>query len=204
MSTTSVLALPDYSQEFVVETDASHGGIGAVLMQKGRPIAYFSKVTSVIQQKGLTKLLGPDYEVQYKRGAENRVVDALSRQQEGLDSLDNQDIGNLMAISSCTPTWVREIIGSYVEDAHVRYIITLLAVGSHGTLRQQLISFFHDTPIGGHSGQLGTLKRLSQLFYWPKMKFMVNDYVSSCDVYHRNKDDNAAYPGLLQPLPVLN
>ena len=42
-------------------------------------------------------------------------------------------------------------------------------VGSHGALRQQLISFFHDTPFGGHSGQLGTLKMLSQLFYCPKM-----------------------------------
>lgn len=33
---------------------------------------------------------------------------------------------------------------------------------------------------------------------------MVIEYVSSCDVFHRSKDDNAAYPGLLQPLPIPN
>lgn len=37
------------------------------------------KVTSVIQQKGLIKLLGLDYEIQYKKDAENRVANALSR-----------------------------------------------------------------------------------------------------------------------------
>jgi hypothetical protein len=41
-----VLAVPDFQQPFVLETDASDLGVGALLMQKGHPISYLSRALS--------------------------------------------------------------------------------------------------------------------------------------------------------------
>lgn len=51
MTTTPVLALPDFSQTFTIETDASAIGIGAILSQNNHPIAYLSRALGVANQR---------------------------------------------------------------------------------------------------------------------------------------------------------
>ena len=130
MTTAPVLALPDFSKPFIIETDAADGGIGAVLMQGGHLLAYISKALSLkhqamsvyekgllaiifavskwsqylvegrftirtdhqslkylleqrfsnsLQQKWLSKLMGYDFDIVYKRGKEKVCVGGFSR-----------------------------------------------------------------------------------------------------------------------------
>uniref|UniRef100_A0A453RTK7 Reverse transcriptase/retrotransposon-derived protein RNase H-like domain-containing protein n=1 Tax=Aegilops tauschii subsp. strangulata TaxID=200361 RepID=A0A453RTK7_AEGTS len=51
MAQAPVLALPNFSEPFTMETDACDTRVGAVLMQKGHPIAYMSKALGILNCK---------------------------------------------------------------------------------------------------------------------------------------------------------
>ncbi|GAU37691.1 hypothetical protein TSUD_164940 [Trifolium subterraneum] len=107
LTTTPVLALPDFSKKFMIECDASGEGVGAILMQDRRPIAFQpyligrkfvvstdqrslkqllqQKIVNADQQNWAAKLLGYDFEIVYKQGHLNKGADALSRRNEGAE-----------------------------------------------------------------------------------------------------------------------
>ncbi|KAF7820921.1 Retrovirus-related Pol polyprotein from transposon 17.6 [Senna tora] len=69
MTTVPVLAMPNFSQHFEIETNASSTG---------------SQVP-VDQQKWASKLMGYNFEIHYKPGVENKAADALSRKGEDME-----------------------------------------------------------------------------------------------------------------------
>lgn len=83
---------------FIIKTD--HQSLTFLLYQK---------ITNTMQQKGLAKLLGLDHSIQYKKGVDNKVVDALSRRFESSEPFVN-------VITMVNPEWIEEIILSYESD----------------------------------------------------------------------------------------
>nr|GEZ44233.1 hypothetical protein [Tanacetum cinerariifolium] len=80
-----ILALPEGSENFVVYYDASHEGLGVVLMQKEKVIAYASlqlKELNMRQRRWLELLSDYDCEIRYHPGKANVVADALSRKEK--------------------------------------------------------------------------------------------------------------------------
>ena len=62
--------------------------------------------------------MGYDYEITYKKGKDNIVVDALSR------TFDDQ--GSLSTISIPVPNWLQSVQQGYVNDSSLSQIIQQL------------------------------------------------------------------------------
>jgi hypothetical protein len=267
MSSTPVLALPDFQKQFQVETDACAEGIGAVLMQQGQPIAYLSKALgekhkhmsiyekeflalimavekwrpylqrqefqiltdhrslsylneqnlhSEMQRKAMTRLMGLQFKIIYRKGKENLAADALSRVAHMMA---------LQAVSQVQPQWIQEVLNSYATDPHAQQLLAQLAltspnaqgyvldrglirkgpliwIGHNTALQTKLIAAFHSTAIGGHSGVNATYHRLKKLFLWKGMKTDVDTYVKQCSICQHTKHSHSHPAGLLQPLPI--
>jgi transposase InsO family protein len=175
------------------------------------------KVSSPSQHIWLAKLLGFDYDIEYRKGKENIAADALSRcTNRQLFALTLSTIStNLLdevKMSWATDTTLQRIISNLTTDLSLHpqytwlndhlYRKEKLVVGNNSTLQGKLIYIYHDSVIGGHSGVTVTAKRVGSLFYWRKQQKHVRAYVRECHICQKNKNENVKTPGLLQPLPI--
>jgi hypothetical protein len=74
------------------------------------------------KQKALTKLMGLQYIVQYKKGILNGVADALFRKPD--------DSSPLMAAIVLKPVWLDKVLDSYTGDSFVQTKMQQLAIDS--------------------------------------------------------------------------
>ncbi|GJV21190.1 transposon ty3-I gag-pol polyprotein [Tanacetum coccineum] len=93
LTSTPLLALINFDKLFILECDTSMVGIGVVLSQEGKPVAFFNEKLSEARQKWST------YELEFyaiyrshKADKQNKGADALSRRAELLVTLKTKVI----------------------------------------------------------------------------------------------------------------
>ena len=241
MTNAPVLALPDFTKPFELECDASGIGIGAVLMQGKKPIAYFSEklngaalnystydrelyalvralqtwqhylrpqefiihtdhesLKHLKSQQTLSKRHARwvsfvdtfPYSIQYKKGKENVVADALSRRYVLLTLLESKVMGfSFIKDLYASDNDFAEIFVKcsthgfddyYLHEGYL-FRVNRLCVPKF-SLRNVLVVEAHEGGLMGHFGRDKTLSTLHEHYFWPKMKHDVESYVSKCVV----------------------
>ncbi|MBW0472737.1 hypothetical protein O181_012452 [Austropuccinia psidii MF-1] len=79
-----------------------------------------------------------------------------------------------------------------------------MVVPNDPTIQLSILQKHHDSPLPGHPDQEKTLKLVKQDFHWSIMTKFIKDYVSSCQLFSRNKNTHHKKFGFLKPLPIPN
>ncbi|GJV54446.1 putative reverse transcriptase domain-containing protein [Tanacetum coccineum] len=210
-----ILALPEGSEDFVVYCDASHKGLGAVLMQREKVIAYASRQCTVFtdhkslqhildqkelnmrQRRWLELLSDYDCDIRYHPGKANVVADALSHvyleaqiEAQKPENLVNEDVGGIIR---------RDIPKERLEP---RADGTLCLHGRswlpcYGDLRSVIMHESHKSKYSIHPGSEKMYQDVKKLYWWPNMKADIATYVSKCLTCARVKAEHQRPSGLL-------
>lgn len=135
--------------------------------------------------------MGYDFVIEYKRGSENLVVDALSRREEK---------GELVAISQPVPRWLElireevqtqpqlqrlaklcqegEAVGPWQFREGILFFKEKIFLREESLLIATIINEIHSST---HEGYHKTLQRVCSIFYWKGMRQQVKEFIKECD-----------------------
>ncbi|GJW27458.1 putative reverse transcriptase domain-containing protein, partial [Tanacetum coccineum] len=226
------LALPEGSENFMVYCDASHKGLGAVLMQKEKCVVFndLKSLQHILDQKELNmrqhrwlELLSDyDCEIRYHPRKANMVADALGRKERikplrirvlvlttGLN-LPVQ-ILNVQVEARKEENYGTEDLSGMIKNLKPRADGTLCLrnrswIPYFGDLRTLIMYESHKSKYLIHPGLDKMYQDLKKLYWWPNMKAEIATYVSKCLTCAKVKAECEKPSGLLvhPVIPVWN
>ncbi|XP_073037004.1 uncharacterized protein [Primulina eburnea] len=211
-----LLVLPDFSNTFEIECDASGVGIGGVLMQGGRPVAYFS------EKLNGAALNYPTYDKElYALVRTLEVWQHYLRPKEFVIHTDHESLKHLKGqqkLNKRHAKWVA-FIGTFpyiikYKQGKDNVVADALSRRHNGflfredrlcipksSIRELLVREAHGGGLMGHFGVAKTLSCLHEHFYWPHMKRDVERVCEKCITCRQAKSRTQPH-GLYTPLPV--
>ncbi|GJS40679.1 putative reverse transcriptase domain-containing protein [Tanacetum coccineum] len=209
----SILALPKGSENFVVYCDASHKGLGAILMQKEKVIAYASRQLKIHGKnytthdlelgavvfalkmwkhylygtKWLELLSDYNCELCYHPGKANVVADALIKARKE-ENYGTEDLCGM--IKNMEPRADRTLC-----------LKNRSWIPCFGDLRALIMHESHKSKYSIHPRSDKMYQDLKKLYWWPNMKAEITTYVSKCMTCVKVKAEYQKPSGLLvQPI----
>lgn len=167
-------------------------------------------------QRWVTKLMGFDFEVQYRTGESNRVADALSRK-EPTPVCDAMEVGlwkfwEKLKLEIQGDEFIQQVKADLETHSKDHRGFSLLrgnllfkgrlVVPAKSALKDEIIREFHDSPIGGHAGEKKTYQRVASEVFWTGMRMDIVDYIRKCIICQQHKALTSSPSGLLQPIPL--
>ncbi|GJR28243.1 putative reverse transcriptase domain-containing protein [Tanacetum coccineum] len=191
-----ILSLPKGNDDFIVYCDASHQGLGALLMQREKVIAYASRqlkpneenyTTHDLELGAVLELLADyDCKIRYHPGKANVVADALIRK-ERIKTLRAENLRGMDKAFEIRPDGTRCIKN--------RSWLPLF-----GNLRDLIMHESHKSKYSIHLGSDKMYQDLKKLYWWPNMKAIIAEYVGKCLACSRVKAKCQKPSGLLNAL----
>lgn len=203
-----ILAYPDFSQPFILQTDASSYAVGAILAQirdgKERVIAYASQMLNKAQRNysvtekeayaihWATKyfrpyLLGREFEIQTDHKALEYLAskapenEKLARWSLGLQDL-NFRVTYRRGIQNGNADAMSRMVGMVACTARFRYDGSNLFLGDKRvppkTEREEILKNFHEAL--GHPSIEALMKEVSKTYYWSSMNTDIQNLQASC------------------------
>nr|GEX15140.1 putative reverse transcriptase domain-containing protein [Tanacetum cinerariifolium] len=209
LCSTPILALPEGAENFIVYCDASHKGLGDVLMQNEK------KELNMRQRRWLELLSDYDCEIRYHSGKANVVANAL-RTREQIKPLRVQAL--FMTIGLELPKQIlnsrneprkpenfnAEDVGGMIrkEKLEPRANETLCLKNKSwlpcfGDLKTLIMHESHKLKYYVHPGSDKMYQDMKKLYWWPNMKAGIATYVSKCLTCLKVKAENQKPSGLL-------
>ncbi|GKA00661.1 putative reverse transcriptase domain-containing protein [Tanacetum coccineum] len=208
-----ILALLEGSEDFIIYCDASIKGLGAVLMQREKVIAYASRQLKIHEKnytthdlelgarRWLELLSDYDCEIRYHLGKEKclnlpkQILDAQTEARKP-ENIKNEDVGGMLVENSKDPEKLR------TEKLEPRADGTLCLNGRswlpcYGDLRTVIMHESHKSKYSIHPGSEKMYQDMKKLYWWPNMKANIATYVSKCLTCAKVKAEHQRPSGLL-------